>query len=151
MKSILSLRRLALLALLALCAAPSFAQTGTPLKLEANLAAPSGATDTTPTGKAKAFYRDSGNGVLEKLSVALQHLPRRTEYRVVINGVDLGVFRPRGNSGSLVLKFRDPAKGNQPAFPVGFPLTRDFQTMDVYNVATGALMLTGTFVVVPED
>jgi hypothetical protein len=146
----LSVIAFALIAFVAFCAPTALAQDGTPLKLEAVLAAPSGATDTTPTGKAKTFYRAEGNGVLEKLTVTLQHLQRKTEYRIAINGTDLGVFTPKGNSGTVVLKFRDPAKGKQVGFPVGFPLTKDYQVIDVYEVAGGTLVMTGTFVPTPE-
>jgi hypothetical protein len=123
----------------------------TALKTEANLAPPEGATDTAPTGKAKTLYVDNGQKILQKLAITAQHLERQTDYRVLVDGVELGVFRPRGNSGTLVLRFRDPAKGNQTPIPEELLPVSEMQTVEVFDDESGELVLAGTLEVVGED
>lgn len=128
------------------------AQDGaTTIKTEAALAPPVGAADPRPKGKAKTLYRDNGQNLLQKLSITAQRLQKRTDYRVVIDGVVLGVFAPKGNSGTLKLRYRTPAKGNQDAIPAALGIASDFVLIDVFDDATGELVLTGTFVLVDGD
>ena len=139
---------LCVIALLALVFAPLTvaAQGGaTNVKTAANLVAPDGATNTNAKGKAKTLYRDNGNSVLQKLTITLQKVERRTDYRILIDGIELGVFRPKGNSGTVTVKFRTPAKGNQDAVPAELGEVRDFLLIEVFNDETGELALTGTF------
>jgi hypothetical protein len=141
-------------ALLGLAFAPLTvtAQGGaTNVKTQATLVPPDGATDADAKGKAKTLYRDNGNNVLQKLTITLQKLERRTDYRIAIDGLELGVFSPKGNSGTLVVKFRTPAKGNQDAVPAELGEVRDFVLIEVFNDATGELVLTGTFEAQPEE
>lgn len=127
-----------------------YAQGSEPIKLEASLTAPEGSTSAAK-GKAKATYHLKSNGVSEKLSITLQHLERRTGYRIALNGIDLGVFEPKGNSGTVKVQMRRPAKGNQRAIPDTIPALDTLTTIDVYNNATSELVATGAFAVVPED
>jgi hypothetical protein len=121
------------------------------IKTQAALVPPDGATNANAKGKAKTLYRDNGNSVLQKLTITLQKVERRTDYRILIDGLELGVFRPKGNSGTVAIRFRTPAKGNQDAVPVELGEVRDFVLVEVFNDATGELVLTGTFAAQPED
>ena len=141
------------IALLALVFAPmSVAAQGgaTNVKTSANLAPPEGATNTNAKGKAKTLYRDNGNNVLQKLTITLQKVERRTDYRIVIDGVELGIFSPKGNSGTITVKFRTPAKGNQDEIPAELGEVRDFALIEVFNDETGELALTGIFAAQPD-
>jgi hypothetical protein len=152
LRSSFAIGLLALAAFVFAAPAPVSAQDDTSVaKSTATLAAPDGATNTSAKGKAKTFSRESANNPMEKLSVTAQQLTRRTDYRVVINGVELGVFSPKGNSGTLNLRYRTPAKGHQAGIPAALGSVRNFQTIDIYNAGTGELVLTGTFVVDTED
>ena len=132
--------------------APCMAQGGaTNVKTQATLLPPDGATNTAAKGKVKTLYRDNGNSVLQKLTITLQKLERRTDYRIVIDGLELGVFSPKGNSGTLTARFRTPAKGNQDEIPVELGEVRDFVLVEVFNDATGELALTGTLTAQPEE
>ena len=114
-------------------------------KIVADLAPPVGATDTTPKGKANAQHKLKGDALTQKLAITLQHLEKKTEYDVVIVGVSLGIFKPKGNSGTLVLRYRDPARGNQTQLPEELGPLTDLQTIQVFKVETGELILEGAF------
>ena len=120
-------------------------------KMEAELLPPEGSSNTAPKGKAKTVYVDNGQKVVQKLAITAKHLEKRTEYRVVVDGVELGVFQPKGNSGTLVLRFRDPAKGNQTPLPEELLPVVDMQTVEIFNAESGELVLAGTFEVVGDD
>jgi hypothetical protein len=116
-------------------------------KFEATLTAPDGATNTRASGKAKAFRNedDTGEHVSQRLQITAQRLERRTDYRVVVDGVDFGVYSPRGN-GALALRFRDPVRGHLLAFPEGLVVdVTTFVQIDIVNNTTGEVALTGTF------
>jgi hypothetical protein len=148
-------RALAVLAVAAMIfatPAPAPAQNGaTNIKTQATLLPPDGATNTNAKGKAKTQYRDNGNNLLQKLTITLQQLERRTDYRIMIDGLLLGVFAPKGNSGTLKVNFRTPPKGNQDAIPLELGETRDFLLIEVFNDETGELVLVGDFVPLPAD
>ena len=55
------------------------------------------------------------------------------------------------SSGTVVARLRTPARGNQDEIPVELGDTPDFLLIEVFDDATGELVLTGTFVVVPGD
>lgn len=114
-------------------------------KIVADLAPPADATDSTPKGKANAQHKLKGDTVTQKLAITLQHLEKRTDYDVVIDGVSLGIFQPKGNSGTLVLRYRDPARGNQTQLPEEIGPLTDLQTIQVFKVETGELILEGAF------
>ena len=126
------------------------ALAGEPLKTEANLAAPEGSTSSVK-GKAKATFHEKASGATEKLSITLQHLERNVEYRLVVDGIELALVRPKGKSGTVKLSLRRPTKGNQAAIPEAIPPVNTLTTIEVYNVGTSALVATGTFVVVPAE
>lgn len=117
-------------------------------KVVADLAPPAGAADATPKGKATAFYKQKGDSVSQRLAVTLEHLEKRTDYTVVIDGFLLGTIQPKGNSGTVVLRYRDPARGHQTLLPIELEPLSDLQTIQVFKVETGELILEGTFDVV---
>src|SRR4051794_6492548 len=91
--------------------------TSNSIKSEATLTAPDGATNTNAKGTAKTFYVDNGQTVMQRLQITAQQLDRGVDYDVMVDGVDYGLYSPRGGSGTLVLRFRDPARGGQLGFP----------------------------------
>lgn len=119
--------------------------SGTSEKGEAQLTAPEGATNADAKGKAKTFYVDSGNQVVQRLQVSAQHLDRGVEYQLLVDGIDYGTYSPRGGSGTLVLRFRDPVKGHLLPFPEGEVDVRLFEMIEVVNVETGEVVLSGSF------
>jgi hypothetical protein len=142
---------LACAGLLMVCTFGVLAQASeTNVKTEATLAPPDGAANTAAKGKAKTLYKEEG-GLFQKLIVTCEHLDRKTDYRLVADGIELGVFSTKGNSGTLKAKFRDPVKGNASALPEGCPPVKDLLKLEIYNVATGELTLTGDFVLRTED
>jgi hypothetical protein len=141
---------IAILACLAAVVPSAWAQEQEPVKTEANLVAPAGSTSGV-TGKAKATYQVKQNGTSEKLYVTVQHVQRRTSYRLAVNGIDLGVFEPKGNSGTLKLQLRRPVKGRQSGIPDTIPPVNLLTTIDVYDAVSGELVATGLFQPVAED
>jgi len=120
--------------------------TQSTLKFNATLTAPDGATNTRATGKAKASVNDNGSTILQKLQISAQKLDRGVDYRVLIDGVDFGVYSSRGGSGSLVLRFRDPVKGHLLPFPEGVTVdVTTFVAIEIVNDTTGEVVLSGTF------
>lgn len=122
------------------------AQSGADVtKTTAKLLPPTGASDQSPTGKAITQYKDKGGAVSQKLAITLQHLERKTDYQIVIDGIELGTYSPKGNSGTLVVRFRDPVKGHQTQLPIEVGPVQDMQLIQVFNVDTGDLVLEGMF------
>lgn len=138
------------LAFVALLPVTTFAQNeATVTKLVANLQPVDGGSYPNVTGKAIAFYKEKGETVTQKLVITLQHLQKRTDYDVQIDGFSLGIFRPKGNSGTVVLRYRSPVKGNQTAIPIEIEPLIEVVVVQVFKVDTGELILEGTFDVVP--
>lgn len=139
---------LGLAALIFVPAARTLAQdedSGTSEKGEAELTAPDGATNADAKGKAKTFYVDNGNQIVQRLQVSAQHLDRGVEYQLLVDGIDFGTYSPRGGSGTLVLRFRDPVKGHLLPFPEGEVDVRLFELIEIVNVETGEVVLSGSF------
>jgi len=118
----------------------------TSLKASTTLLPPSGATNGRAKGSAKTFYVENENQIVQRLQVSAQRLERGQQYRLTIDGVDFGVYSPRGGSGTLALRFRDPAKGNLLPFPLGVEVdVRLFSVIQLVNDATGEIVLEGQF------
>ena len=135
----------ALVAAMAPLAVTAQSGEGTAYKATAQLAPPDGAPETKAKGKAKTFHLDNGDNSLQKIAITIQNVERRTDYRIVIDGIELGVFSPKGNSKTLKLRFRDPAKGNKLEIPEELQPVDTLQVVEVFNATTGELVLTGTF------
>ena len=114
-------------------------------KWQAILAPPEGAANTKAKGKVKTQFRVHEQSIYQKLDISAQQLAKRSEVRVLVDGLELGVFSTRGKSGTLKLQFRSPAKGNQAEIPVELGLVRDFQIVEIFDAASGELLLAGTF------
>jgi hypothetical protein len=121
-------------------------ETYSNVKSETSLTPPDGATNMRAKGTAKTFYVDNGHSVMQRLQVTAQRLDRGVSYRLLIDGLDFGVYSPRGGSGTLALRFRDPVKGNLLPFPDGVAVdVRTFVTIQIVNDTTGEIALQGTF------
>jgi hypothetical protein len=116
---------------------------------EATLLPPEGATNTRAKGKAKTFYLDNGSNFIQRLNINAQHLQSGVEYQVLVDGVDYGLYTTRGNSGSLVLRFRDPARGSSIAFPEAEEGSvvdvREIVLIEIVDSETGEVVLSGSF------
>jgi hypothetical protein len=134
-----------LVLMVALLAGPGFAQNGAnETKTAGDLVAPAGATNPNAKGKVKTFFLDNGHRVSQRLTITAQRLTRNTDYRVVVDGFEVGAFATKGKSGTLVLRFRDPAKGRQTPLPVEIEPVFDIVTVEIFDATTGELALTGT-------
>jgi hypothetical protein len=122
----------------------------TTTKTEADLVAPSGASNPNAKGKAKTFFQDNGQRVSQRLQITAQGLERKATYTVVVDGLHIGDFRTKGNSGTLVLRFRDPAKGRQTPLPPEIEPVYEIVTVEIVDATTGEIALVGTFDVVDE-
>ena len=128
-----------------LFAGPALAQGGADVtKTAGDLLAPAGATNPNAKGKVKTFFQDNGQKVSQRLMITAQQLTKRATYRVVIDGFDIGVFATKGKSGTLVLRFRDPAKGRQTLVPLEVEPVFDIVIVEIFDATTGELALTGT-------
>ena len=150
-------RLTALIALLIVPAPALYAQDdgtddGDQFKSEATLTAPEEATNARAKGKAKASYHDNtddgddgeASDAVQRLNITAQKLVRGVEYRVLVDGVDWGLHSPRGNSGTLALRFRDPVVRNLIAFPEGEIDLRLAELIEIVDEETGEIVLSGT-------
>jgi hypothetical protein len=117
-------------------------------KTAGDLVAPVGATNPNAKGKVKTFFQDNGQKVSQRLMITAERLTRKTDYRVVVDGFDIGTFATKGKSGTLVLRFRDPAKGRQTPLAPEIEPVFEIVTVEIFDATTGELALTGTLEVV---